>query len=495
MTEQLNKRLLRAVPWAMVDAAITALLGFLTIILIGRFISPTDFGQATVALSIVLLAEAIPNQGLQEATINLRAASLRATDTAATLALALSFLGVIACVAVSFPLASAFENTNLIVLVAVASITLPINALCLVPTALLTRKMRAAALTKRFLFGKVAGLTVLAISCALNLGPWAIITASIATSAGHLVVLLATTRRWPRLHISRGIAANLLRFGMIVGLDGLFWILSARLFGLLFGYFHGLSALGNLQFALRLVDEISRLLQSVAAKFGMSYFAGLTRTDAKLADAFQKGSRILNTIAIPAFAGFSLISPQFVPLLFGPSWNGAIPFLQIFSLTWIFTFSRVLVSPTLKALDKPGVIVRYSALNFLLVTVGVIATGGLSPLAGVLAWSSRELIAMPWNWILVKRYLQINIGTQFMQVSRPILMSAPMVVAVILVQYFFSLGTSISGVTVSILTGSLIYILVLWLFERTLLVEIWMVLSKMLRSNSNRSLPGRISGS
>jgi PST family polysaccharide transporter len=274
---QLTEKFVRSLPWAAGEALFNTLHGLLSVVVIGHFIAPAELGAASTATVTVNLVEVFSSAGLSEAVIRSKSADTIVTDTAFVLAMGLALLGTALCALAGFVTAAAFEDHRLIALTLAASLTLPLNAAAAVPSAILTRKMRAGALTRRIIGGKILGFIALSLGAASGLGPWSLVMAGLATSAGALAMMSTVVSRWPRVRFHGHEAHGLLQFGAMFGAENFLHAISIRAFSLLFGYFHGLAALGYFQLALRLSEEVGALLYNTVIRFGLSYFAGRER--------------------------------------------------------------------------------------------------------------------------------------------------------------------------------------------------------------------------
>ena len=94
------KNMRRVVPWAIVDSLGVGLLGFLTLAIMTRVLTPTDFGSVAFAQSIVLLTQLVIGLGINEALIQRRPIDMLHLDSAFWMAVALGFSGFLFCVGV-----------------------------------------------------------------------------------------------------------------------------------------------------------------------------------------------------------------------------------------------------------------------------------------------------------------------------------------------------------------------------------------------------------
>lgn len=457
-SRRLTSKFLGAAPWMLAEGFFNAVYGVGFVLLLGWFVPPAEFGRASLAVTIVQLVEIISKAGLQDALIRARSGHCQVSDTAHTMSVLLSAAGAAACVLLAYPAAHFYGEPKLATLTVAASLTLPLNALCVAPIALLTRKMRASRLTLRLIFGKIVSLAALVALGLVHAGEWAFVGAVIAMSLGSVAVLLATPQRWPRFRFDRREARSLLSFGVWSSIDALIWGLTVRLFALLVGYVHGAAAFGGFQFALRIVDEVANLIQGIVVRFGLSYFAALERAEIAPQAAFLKGTTLLTLLGAPTFLGLAAVAPEATPLLFGARWTQSIVPLQILAASWAIAFPRVLVPTTLRARGYQREIVQYAAISSTIALICGVLAAPFSISFAALAWTSRHLYGIPWAFTSVRDRLRIPVRAQVACVWRPMAAALLMTGAIGVIQRLASDQLPIVALLMEIGGGIIIYV-------------------------------------
>ena len=460
-------RALAAAPWAALDAAATGLYGVLFVLVVGWLVGPAELGLASSALAFVLLAEALSAAGLQDAVIRLPSADTRQTDAAHSLAMLLSFAAVPIVCGAAWLYGLATGEPRLLPLTALAAVMLPFNAAACVPTALLVRKMRGRQLLIRPLAGKLAGMAVLLVVAVSGGRASAVVAASVATSLGGTAALWIATTRRPRLRWHGPAAAAQLRFGLFAGTDSLFWLIGVRLFTLAFGAGFGMSALGYLQLALRLVEELSRLLQSIIMRYALALFAEIRRTGADAGRALLLAMRVMNAPAVAVFAGLACVGDLAVVAIVGQRWAEAGGYTKLLGVAAVLTFARLLVAPALKAIGRPDRVALAAVLN-LATALAVIATlPFVAPRVAVTLWAARELFALAiWS-----RLAHRHLGLSYRDLARALAPSwaAGAVMAAVLL----GLRPATERLALLMPAGAIVYAVMLWGCERTPLAAWW----------------------
>jgi PST family polysaccharide transporter len=201
--------------------------------------------------------------------------------------------------------------------------------------------------------------------------------------------------RRPRLQFNQHQIKPLVGFGLLVSAETLLIAIVSRLFMSVFGYLHGVEALGYLNFAVRLVDELAMVLTRIAAKFAFPLFAALERGGTPTSEAFLQANRILTYGAFPMFAGIGLVAPEFVAVLFGGQWTPSIVSIQILAAYWVLATSRFLVGPLFRASGRPSIPLYIAGLDAALSIASLIVGSAFGPVATTALWAARILVMAP----------------------------------------------------------------------------------------------------
>ena len=412
MSTRLKRQVLRAVPWSVAESVVNGLAGVALVFVLAWLLEPKEIGQATIALSIVGVAEVIAGLGMVEALVGARSGDTRVSDTAFTAVVGASLAAAGACYGLAGPVGRMYGEPHVTELLEVAAFILPVNALVAIPTGLFIRKMRAATVALRMTVSRVATILATGILAYLHFGAWAVVLGTLAGSCVTLAVLFPMMARWPRFRFSPLEFRRLFVFGAALSVERLLWGLMIRLFWLALGYVHGPATLGIFQFAQRLIDETANLVQTFAIRFGLSLFAALERAGRDPTEAFLKATRLIAAAAVPIFTGLALVMPDLIGTVFSAKWAPAVIVAQVAALGWVVSFPRSLVGAVLRARGRQAGLVGYAALACALTVTAALMTGGQGLLVIGLAWITRHFVGVPWSFYAIRRYLGLSVRRQ-----------------------------------------------------------------------------------
>src|SRR5689334_4425402 len=92
-------------------------------------LEPAEVGQATIALSVVGVAEVIAGLGMVEALVGARSGDTRVSDTAFTAVVGAAVVASGACYLLAGPVGRLYGEPHVTELLKIAALILPVNAL------------------------------------------------------------------------------------------------------------------------------------------------------------------------------------------------------------------------------------------------------------------------------------------------------------------------------------------------------------------------------
>lgn len=358
-------------------------LRFGRLVILTRFLSPTDFGVFALAAVLVSGCQTLTALGPRTYLIQRPSLSARAVDTVWTIdvlrALALSLLGV--------PLAFLISDSSI-------SSSLPTVLLALPTIIVLAIRSPASALAERSIrFERVAASEISGALAGflLSVGLGVIFRSPVALSAGLLagtVIEIGTSwiffPRRVRFLIDRDEARAFIKIGknLLAVSVGTFLITQGDY--IVVESFIGTAALGVYLLAYRLTEIPSAVMSNVGSRLGTAVLsrrseAGLTA----LASSFTRLVKLGAPIAIgSSLALFSLARPA-VEISFGSSFTSGVPIVRVLSLVVVGRGLSQLFGALMNAHGAFSTSTRFRTLEVVVFLALVPAAGYLWGLLGV----------------------------------------------------------------------------------------------------------------
>lgn len=312
--------------------AVKFLLNIASAAVLARLLTPNDFGLVGMVLAITGLLRLFEKAGLSTATVQRDRVT---QDQVSNLFWINVMLGAAVCL-ISMcltPLVARFyQDTRLIGIMSLLSLTFPITSSTVQHQALLTRQMRFRALAIIDLTSMLAGILSGCFLALLGAGYWALVGMQLTVAAVTLALTWRTSGWRPGFPRRGSGVAPLVRFGAHVTAADLVGCLSANSDGILVGRFFGADILGLYTRAhvlfVRPLEQIHMPVGSVV----IPVLSRLQSEPERYRRTFLRVYDALALITLPFAALCLVLAEPLVLLLLGPQWSGAVPLFSAFTL-------------------------------------------------------------------------------------------------------------------------------------------------------------------
>jgi O-antigen/teichoic acid export membrane protein len=462
----------KALPWAVIDTATSGASTAIGLVILSRLLSTTDFGVIGLAQATVGLVGTVATSGIRESIIRHRPTDLAFQDSAHWLAVLLNLAGFAVCGVIAAAIAWRGDDTIALAVLAFGAIGF-VSGFSLLPDALLTRKMRTAALAKRTMLSKAVYIVSACGLAIAGFGLWSIVIASALQAITSTIALWSAQPRRPKLRLSLAHARGIVSYGWAILAETLLWAMTGRVFTLLIGSVHGVATLGYVTFAMKTTDVVSTLLSGVYSKFGLSLFSQARHSSAELSTVFVRFTEAMNVVSAPIFVGMALTAQDWVPIVFGAKWEPAIPMTQVLCVAWALIFTRKLAGDLVRASGHPRALLPSALVAGVTTCLSVFITKGLPMVAVVYGWAARIPLTLPIGISQVQKYANLGWAAQLRPLLRPALGCAAMAAVVLGLQAAMNAPPqgSLTRLVGSVLLGATTYGAVVAMFFRQAIAQ------------------------
>jgi lipopolysaccharide exporter len=345
-TRRLARTAVRSTVWVTLGTYLNQLIGFVSILVMTRLLTPEIFGWFSLATFWSTLLSVRTKLGLNYAAIRqpVTDGKLMGTYTVLEVIAAVSsFVLSIVTGLILLAVGTASEVvTALIVLVTVECI----GVLAYPFSMALEKELQVSRLT---LVGLIAATVAYVIAIGLALagaGLWSLLAVNIVTSAISIVGIYRVCRqRYPQVfhfkwRYDRAVARRLLADGVPTGLSlAALGNIVTQFDNFLIGTFVSYTTLGYYDRAYRIAHWPNLLLTMVITRIGFLTFARLQDDLPRLTHAVRLSFWVLTTLGVPMALFLFFGAPDVVRVLYGPGWSESayfLRFLTIYSLLWPF---------------------------------------------------------------------------------------------------------------------------------------------------------------
>lgn len=433
--EPLHTTARRALWWSVANNAVgrvgTTLMG----IVLARILVPEDYGVYAVALVALNALLSMNELGVSLAIVRRPGDISRIAPTVKTLALGSSVILWIATFASAPYVAAALDAPEATNVLRVLTLSVLIDALTAVPSALMTRDFMQRERLIVDTAGFVAG-SVTAIGLALaGFGAWALVWSALV---GNVVNALYILRYTPDHHpygFRRDVARELLGFGLPLALASLMIMALLNIDYVVIGAELGPVQLGFYLLAFNLCSWPVNMFSAPARRVSLPLFARLHAGETGASSAFVPVCTVLLLVTLPACLVLAALAEPIVGIVYGDTWLPAasvLPWLMVLALARVI---GELVYDFLVALgsSRSNMTLQAVWLVALVITLPfAVRAGGIEGVAMAHA-GVATLVMLPAYAIVLAR-AGVSLRAMAAQVSRPLvatLAAAAVAVAVV----------------------------------------------------------------
>jgi O-antigen/teichoic acid export membrane protein len=399
------------VVWLTIQKWAIRLLGFVSIAILTRFLSPEDFGAVAAASTVLPLFYLLADFGFAAYIVQADRADQRLLSTGfwfSTVA-GVTLTAALALVAPLFGFV--YRDTQTIPILQVLALNMLISALASVPTALLRRSMRFRTIAAQGAIAAVVGQVVAIIMALAGLGAWALVGQALAAGAVGCVLAWVAAKWRPNFIFSRTDFLIMGRFGgQVLGVEFVA-VLRAWAEAAIISTTLGIAALGYISIAQRLVAIIQELTGGALIPVSSVAFAKIRDSLVRTSNAYLRSLRVTYAVLSLPLIMVAVAAPLIVPIVFGNGWAVSSQLAQVLALAGTLTVGAALDHGLFYGMGKPGVWFVYAVVVDG-TTVGATALSvhwGLLPVAW--AFLAVAVFATVARWFLVAHLLRTRVRT------------------------------------------------------------------------------------
>ena len=367
---QLNRsKVFGGLIWRFAERCGAQLVGFVISVILARLLDPSAYGTIALITVFTTILQVFVDSGLGNALIQKKNADdLDFSTVFYTNIVFCTLLYVIIC-ACSPLIAKFYNNSSMVPLIRVLSLTVLISGVKNVQQAYVSRHM----LFKRFFFSTLGGTiaaAVIGIAMAyMGYGVWALVAQQVINLAIDTIILWITVKWRPRWMFSINRLKVLYSFGWKLLVSSIIDTVYTDIRQLIIGKMYSSTDLAFYnkakQFPTLIVNNINTSIDSVLLP---------AMSDAQDEKAHVKAMtrRSITTsvyIMAPLMMGLAFVAKPLVSLILTDKWLPCVPFLRIFCITYMFRPIHTANLNAIKALGRSDLFLK---LEILKKTVGVI---------------------------------------------------------------------------------------------------------------------------
>lgn len=327
--QKMNREIGVGVAWNLLSLLLSRGSSTIFTLFLARLLAPEAFGLIAMMMIVMELAQHFVQSGLGEALIRSKVASDTDFSTIFHANLGLSALAY-TCLFIAAPVLADFYNqSELTDLLRVMGLVVFLNALKVVPTAMLSRQMNFRSQMVADTSGVLVS-GVLAVVVALQGGGvWSLVVQTMVNAGISALLLWYMTSWLPKLVFSGESFRRLFGFGVNLLIIGTIRILVENSQVIAIGRLFSAEVTGLYFFAKKLSHLISGQLSGAVQKATFPAMATLQDDNASLRYKYRQIIQLIMFIIAPVMALVAALASPLFNVFLGEKWSGAVVYLQL----------------------------------------------------------------------------------------------------------------------------------------------------------------------
>ena len=313
--ESLKEKTAKGLFWGGMNNGMQQLLGLVFGIILGRLLSPSDYGLIAMITIFSLIATALQNSGFSTALVNEKEPKDSDYNSVFWFNILMgASIYIILFFSAPF-IADYYHEPRLVALCRYAFIGLLFSCSGVAQAAYLYKNLRAKQLAKASITATIISSCVAAIMAWQGFSYW-----SLATQT-NLFILISTLLRWhysdwrPSLQIDFSFVRKAFPFSVKILISDVLTHVNNNVMNILLGRYYSAHDTGNYNQAYQWNNKCTSLIQ------------GMVKQERQLA-VLRKMVRFAAFISFPLLLGFGLVAKEFIVLAIGEKWLVSAHYLQ-----------------------------------------------------------------------------------------------------------------------------------------------------------------------
>lgn len=338
-------------------------LDFVAVIVLARFLTPTDFGLVALATSVMLIANSLTEIPVIEALIRNDRLEREDIDSAFTLTVLRGLVIALGLLLVAQPLATVFDDGRLRPILMVMALAPLIQGFASPNIAHALKAVNYGVMAKSQLIGKSVSFVAMMVLAWLTHSYWALVAGLVANPVFTALATHVLAPYRPRLSTRR--FGDIFVFAGWVTVSRMIFTLNQQMDRFFVGAILGKTKLGFYSMASDLSSMATFMVATPITQPLFAAFATMAQDPERLRSAYLRGQQILFTVVAPIGFLFAALAEPFVRLALGEKWLEAVPLIQ-----WLAPAIalQTLIIPThamAMAMNRPRILVLRESLSFL----------------------------------------------------------------------------------------------------------------------------------
>ena len=340
----LPRRSVRSGAVVLVAQAATIVIGIASVAILGRLLTPGDFGIVAIAAAFVAFITTFADHGLPQSIVQREDINNSQVSSLFWLNVVGGILAAIIGAAIAWPVAAWFARPELTGVILVLSTSLIITGLGAPHLALLQRQLRFRTHATIGVVANLLGVIAATIAAIVGWGYWALVVMTVT------MAIVRTLGGWffsnwrpSRPAIAAGIGPMVRFGGYLIG-TSLVGSIARQTDRVLIGYWLGNAAAGFYSAATRLILIPATQLNAPLTSVAIPVLSRLQDDHERFREFYRRGVEVIVLALCPFVLVAMVAAGHIVPLALGSQWGDSVPIFRALAPAALVACTRVVTS-------------------------------------------------------------------------------------------------------------------------------------------------------
>jgi O-antigen/teichoic acid export membrane protein len=397
------------ITWKMASQIAIQAIRLLTVAVLARLLTPSDYGAAAIAVALASFASTVADMGLGSALVQAESAApvVRATAFWASLVSGAGLFVLMA--AAAEPVAAFMGEPQVAGMVIAGGLTFALYSVGSSSQAVFQREMKFRRIELRNWLALLVGGIVAVVAAVLGAGPWSLALQQVAYMSVFVAGLWFRAGWRPTLEFSRPAFRELASFAIRIAGGRWARLIELLVLTVLIGKLSSVAELGAWSFGMSMVILPLSLIAIPIAEVLFSAFSRLRDEPERMAALWLDSIGYLAAVLLPVLVGLMVVSPDLIPAVFGARWRVSVGVVQILSIYVLIRGLQSWGSVYMDAVGRPGVTFWTQLASLCLTPVAVLVGShwGIDGVAACYVVGQMIAVEIPM-FVLVTSHMRIS---------------------------------------------------------------------------------------
>lgn len=353
-----KKSVLSSLGWKFFEKMGTQGANFIVTLILARILSPDDYGSIAIVMVFISIATVFVQGGFNTALIQKKDADDLDFSSVFFFSLAVSIIIYLLFWILSPVIAKFYNNQSLEKVIKVLALILIPGAVNSIQVAYATRNLKFRLIFFSTFISIMISATVGIIFAFVYKNIWALVTQQLVNQISLCVIMFITVKWRPTCQISIHRIRKLINFGSKILISNLMIQFFLEIRSLIIGKVYSSEQLAYFnkgkQFPQTLMESINSTIQTVM----LPTYSLVQEDKIEIKNMVRKSIQVSTFIIFPLMLGEIAISKPMICFLLTEKWIEAVPYSNIFAITYMFFPMQISTAQAIKAIGDSGTPLR-----------------------------------------------------------------------------------------------------------------------------------------